>query len=420
MLYRTMKKTGDSLSILGFGCMRLPQKKGQPGTGKIDEERATRQIRHAIDRGVNYVDTGMMYHMGRSEPFLGYALADGYRDRVKLATKLPPWSVRVQDDMDKILTAQLDKMRTDHIDYYLVHGVVRESWNKMMGLHVLEFLDAAKRSGRIRHAGFSFHGDRDLFKEIIDSYDWEFCQIQYNYLDEENQAGTEGLKYAAEKGLGVVIMEPLRGGNLAKKVPAVEKIWQESDVKRTSAEWALRWVWNHPEVTVVLSGMNDEKQIEENIRIAGEALPDSLTEKELNLVGRAEETYRGLMKVGCTGCRYCLPCPSGVDIPTCFEVQNNVRMFGEGGFARLNYLLRTGGLTGGGRSYASLCKECGKCAKVCPQHLPIPDLLKDAASDLELWWFKPAAWTFKRFLMVDTWGTRRKARKAGRRNQKAA
>ena len=420
MLYRTMKKTGDALSILGFGCMRLPQRKGQPGTGRIDEERATRQIRYAIDNGVNYVDTGMLYHMGRSEPFLGQALADGYREKVKVATKLPPWSVRVRSDMDTILSAQLEKLKTDRIDYYLVHGVVGESWKKMTDFRVLDFLDEARRSGRILHAGFSFHGDRELFKEIIDSYDWEFCQIQYNYLDEENQAGTAGLKYAAEKGLGVVIMEPLRGGNLAKKISAVEKIWQESDVRRTPAEWALRWVWNHPEVTVVLSGMNDEKQIEENLRIADEAYPDSLTPKELQLVHRAEETYRGLMKAGCTGCRYCIPCPSGVDIPTCFELYNSLGMFGEGGMTRINYILRTGGLTSMGRSFASLCKECGKCAKACPQHLPIPDLLKDVAADLELWWFKPATWILRRFFMVDTWVTRRKAHKAGRRTRKAA
>jgi predicted aldo/keto reductase-like oxidoreductase len=360
----------------------------------------------------------MLYHMGRSEPFLGQALCDGYREKVKIATKLPPWSVRVRSDMETILSAQLEKLRTDRIDYYLVHGVVGESWKKMVNFNILDFLDKARRSGRILHAGFSFHGDPELFKEVIDSYDWEFCQIQYNYLDEESQAGTAGLKYAAEKGLGVVIMEPLRGGNLAKKIPAVEKIWLESAVRQTPAEWALRWVWNHPEVTVVLSGMNDEKHIEENLRIAGVASPDSLTSEELQLVSRAEKTYRGLMKAGCTGCRYCMPCPSGVDIPACFEFFNNLGMFEESGMTKINYVLRTGGVTGHGRSYASLCKECGKCAKACPQHLPIPELLKDAAAHLEPWWFKPATWVLKRFFMVDTWATRRKARGARRRAQK--
>jgi predicted aldo/keto reductase-like oxidoreductase len=412
MLYRTMKKTGDSLSVLGFGCMRLPQKKGQPGTGRIDEARATRQIRHAIDRGVNYLDTGMLYHMGRSEPFLGQVLTDGYREKVKIATKLPPWSVRVPGDMEKILSAQIEKLRTDRIDYYLLHGIVGESWKKMTAFHALEFLDRAKRSGRILHAGFSFHGDLELFKEIVDSYDWEFCQIQYNYLDEKNQAGRSGLEYAAGKDLGVVIMEPLRGGNLAKKIPAVDKIWQESAVQRTPAEWALRWVWNHPGVTVVLSGMNDEKQVEENLRIADEAHPDSLTPDELLLVHKAEETYRGLMRAGCTGCHYCMPCPAGVDIPTCFEFYNNLGMFGEAGMTKINYVLRTGGLTSIGRSFASLCKECGKCEKACPQGLPIHTLLKGVVADLEPWWFMPATWALKRFFVFDTWKARREARKA--------
>ena len=418
MLYRTMPKTKDALSILGFGCMRLPQKKGQPGTGKIDEERAARQVRGAIDRGVNYLDTGMLYHMGRSEPFLGRTLADGYRERVKIATKLPPWSVRTGDDMEKILSVQLENLRTDRIDYYLLHGIVGETWRKMMDLHVLDFLDKAKKEGRILHAGFSFHGDRDLFKEIIDSYDWEFCQIQYNYLDEENQAGTAGLRYAASKGLGVVVMEPLRGGNLAKRIPALEKIWQESEKRRTPAEWALRWVWNHPEVTVVLSGMNDEKQIEENLRIADEAFPDSLTEKELSLVARAGETYRGLMKAGCTGCRYCMPCPSGVDIPKCFEIYNNAAMFGGTMVDRFNYIAWTSGRMGGKPSFASLCKECGKCEKACPQHLPIPELLRDVAGSFERWWFKPAAWALEQFFAIDTWGLRRKARKSERLTRK--
>ena len=340
MLYRTMKKTGDKLSILGFGCMRVPQK-----LGRIDEARATRQIRSAIDQGVNYVDTAMMYHMGANEPFLGRALADGYREKVKLATKLPPSAVKTRGDMDRVLNAQLDMLNTGFIDYYLFHGLSGESWKRMKELGGRDFMDKAKADGRIRFAGFSFHGDIDAFKEIVDAYDWDVCLIQYNYLDEHNQAGTEGLNYAAGKGLGVIIMEPLRGGNLTGRIPSlVQSIWNEGEVKRSPAEWALRWIWNHPEVTVVLSGMNNEDHIQENLRIADEAYPYSLSEKELGLVSRVAETYRGLMKAGCTGCRYCMPCPSGVDIPSCFELHNGAHIFGDKQVARIMYLLRLGGM----------------------------------------------------------------------------
>ncbi|MCG2794698.1 MAG: aldo/keto reductase [Actinomycetia bacterium] len=315
MLYRSMKKTGDDLSVLGFGCMRFPERRG-----RIDEERATRQVRSAIDRGVNYLDTAFPYHMGASEPFLGRALSEGYRDRIKLATKLPPWSVKKREDMDRILGTQLGRLKTDHIDYYLVHGLGGKIWERMKRLGVIGFLERARDDGRIYHVGFSFHGKKDEFREIVDDYDWEFCQIQYNFLDEQHQAGREGLEYAAGKGLGVVVMEPLRGGNLAKKVPPeVQAIWDEAEVRRSAAEWALRWVWNHPDVTVVLSGMNDEDNIDENLRIADEADPESLSAEELELVGRAADAYRKLTRAGCTGCGYCMPCPAGVDIPFCFE-----------------------------------------------------------------------------------------------------
>ena len=357
MLYRKMKKTGDELSILGFGCMRLPQKRG-----RIDEKRATRQIRFAIDQGVNYLDTAVPYHMGASEPFLGRALTDGYREKIKLATKLPPGSVKTREEMDRVLNGQLDRLKTDRIDYYLLHGLNGESWKKMKQLGARKFLDKAKSHGRICYAGFSFHGDIDAFKDIVDAYDWEFCQIQYNYLDENNQAGTEGLKYAASKGLGVIIMEPLRGGNLAGKVPpAVQAIWDNAEIKRSPAEWGLRWIWNHPEATVILSGMNREDHIEENLRIAGEAYPESLSDKELQLLSRVVDTYQGLMKAGCTGCRYCMPCPSGVDIPTCFEYYNSSHVFGDKLTAKAMYLIRLGGVGGATASHASLCQDCGEC-----------------------------------------------------------
>ncbi|MGA9187623.1 MAG: aldo/keto reductase [Methanosarcina sp.] len=380
MLYRKIPKNGDELSILGFGCMRLPLK-----DGKIDEERSTRQVRSAIDRGVNYIDTAWPYHMGESEPFLGHALADGYHEKVRLATKLPSWTVKSHEDMDRILNAQLERLRTDHIDYYLVHGLVGTLWDKMEKLDVVSFLENAKADGRIINAGFSFHGSIDDFKRIVDAYPWTFCQIQYNFLDEKNQAGTEGLEYAASKGLGVIIMEPLRGGKLTNPVPPeVQDIWSEASVKHTPAEWSLRWIWNRPEVTVVLSGMNEESHIEENLKIANEAYPNSLTEVELQLVNKVEKKYRELMKTGCTGCRYCMSCPSGVDIPGCFEIYDNFYLSGNEKEAKLMYAAKPGGIIRGDvPGYASQCVQCEQCIEKCPQHLDIPSLLEAVAEKFE-------------------------------------
>lgn len=375
-----MKKSGDSLSILGYGCMRLPEK-----GGRIDEPRATAQLRYAIDHGVNYLDTAIPYQMGASEPFLGRALLDGYREKVKIATKMPHWNIRKREDMDRFLTAQLASLQTDHIDYYLVHNMQGESWKKLKGLGFADFVQKAKAAGRIRNIGFSFHGGRADLKEIVDDYEWDFCQIQFNYLDRDNQAGVEGMKYAVSKGLGIIVMEPLRGGALAKKTsPAIQSIWDEADVKRSPAEWAFRWVWNHPEVTVVLSGMNDEAHIEENLRIASEALPESLTEKEIDIVDRVSETYLKNMKVGCTGCRYCMPCPAGVQIPACFETYNTKYLGGGVGPASISYIATAGGVFSGNRpGYASQCKACGKCEKACPQHLPIRQHLKAVSKEFE-------------------------------------
>jgi predicted aldo/keto reductase-like oxidoreductase len=348
----------------------------------IDEERATRQIRSAIDNGVNYIDTAAPYHGGESERFLGRALQEGYREKVKLATKLPPWSVKTRNDMDRILEIQLKKLQTDHIDYYLLHGLEAGHWKRLLEFGVLEFLDSAKAAGKITNAGFSFHGDRKTFKEIIDTYDWIFCQIQYNFLDETNQAGTEGLRYAAAKNIAVMVMEPLRGGMLAGKLPAdVEQVYREAGTKQSAAAWALRWVWNHPEVTVVLSGMNDEAHIAENLKTCEKALPGSMTADDLATVEKVAATYRKLIKVGCTGCAYCMPCPFGVNIPQCFSMYNDYSM-------GLNRMM-TRGFYGmqlmGGMAVpadASLCRDCGKCVKACPQKIAIPEELKKVRSTL--------------------------------------
>jgi predicted aldo/keto reductase-like oxidoreductase len=407
MLYRKVKKTGDELSILGFGCMRLPQKKGTPGDGKIDEDRARKQIHLAIEKGINYFDTAATYHMGGSEVFLGKVFKDGLREKIKLATKLPHWSVNVPEDMELLFKAQSRKLQTEYIDYYLIHSLNGESWEKLKSLGVLEFLEAEKRNGRILHTGFSFHGDPDSFKEIIDAYDWDVCQIQYNYLDEKNQAGKKGLKYAASKDIGVIIMEPLRGGNIAGRVPPdVLKIWDEAETKRTPAEWGLRWIWNHPEVTMILSGMNEEAHIEENIKTASEAFPNSLTTDELALVKRVKKRYRELMKVACTGCNYCMPCPSGVNIPSCFEFYNSAHMFKDVRGAKMMYLIFLGGAVAEPAG-ASLCEKCGECIEKCPQDLPIPEELEKVAAQFEGRWFKPTVWLVKQVIKFKRWKTLR-------------
>lgn len=381
MRYRTMPKNGDHLSILGFGCMRLPLR-----DKRIDEERAIAQIRHAIDSGVNYVDTAWPYHGGESEPLLGRALRDGYRDRVKVATKLPSWMVTSRADMDRFLDAQLERLGTDRIDYYLVHSLDGPLWDKMAGLGIGDFLDRAAADGRIVNAGFSFHGLAPDFRRIVDAYPWVFCQIQYNFLDREFQAGEAGLEYAAAKGLGVIVMEPLRGGNigLATPPPAVAAIWDGARIRRTPAEWALRWVWDRPEVTLLLSGMNEEAHIEENLAIADTALAGALTDEELALVEQAGRTYRELMKVGCTGCGYCMPCPAGVQIPGCFEVYNKMHMFGNVQEAKFIYAVRMSDeILHNKAGYASQCVACGQCLEKCPQQLPIPDLLANVAAEME-------------------------------------
>jgi predicted aldo/keto reductase-like oxidoreductase len=372
MQYRKVPRNGDQLSALGFGAMRLATR-----MGRVDEERVTQQIRGAIDSGVNYVDTAVPYHGGESERVLGRILKDGYREKVKLATKLPPWSVSSREDMDKILDIQLKKLQTGHIDYYLLHGLEANHWKHLFDLGALDFLDKAKAAGRIRNTGFSFHGDRKTFKEIIDSYDWTMCQIQYNFLDETNQAGTDGLRYAASKNLAVMIMEPLRGGMLAGKLPAeVRQIYAWAPVQRSAAAWGLRWVWNHPEVTVVLSGMNDEQHIAENIATCQTAFPGSMSEAELATIAEVAGAYRRLMKVGCTGCAYCMPCPSGVNIPQCFSLYNSYFTSGERMTTRGMYGGTLMGGISGTRSDASLCRDCGKCVKACPQKIAIPSELK--------------------------------------------
>jgi len=379
MLYRKFGKTNEMVSILGFGCMRLPLLPGGDPT-KIDETLATKMIRYAIDKGVNYIDTAYFYHgkgmdsSGQSEPFVAKVLKDGYRAKVKIATKLPSWLVKTRADMDKFLNEQLERLETDSIDFYLVHGLNISSWKNVRENGIVEFLDKAIRDGRIKYAGFSYHEKQEYFNEIVDGYDWSFCQIQYNYLDEEFQAGRKGLDYAAEKGLGLTIMEPLRGGKLAVNLPAaVQAVFDQSDIKRTPAEWALRWIWNHPEVSVILSGMNNMEQVVENIEIAQTAFENSFTVEENEVINQVEHIFRQRTKVNCTACGYCMPCPAGVNIPECFSFYNNYYMFGrEESYRMLPPKQR-----------ASNCIECGECETHCPQSISIPQELKEVMAIFE-------------------------------------
>ena len=372
MQYRSFGRLDWQPSALGFGAMRLPVLDGDPG--KIDEPLATRMIRTAIDAGVNYVDTAWPYHRQQSEPLIGRCLQDGYRDKVKLATKMPSWLIKESNDFDRHLAIQLERLQTDRIDFYLLHTLNKTFWPNLRDLKVLEWAEGAIKDGRIGHLGFSFHDDLAVFKEIVDAYDWTFCQIMYNYMDIEFQAGREGLQHAASKGLAVVVMEPLRGGSLCAPAPdPVAAIWEEAPTKRSQADWALQWVWNHPEVSLLLSGMTAMEHVEENLESARRSGVGTLTAEELALVDRVRTAYRALSPIPCTDCKYCQPCPSGVDIPGVFSTYNNAIMYGDADRYRFSYKQFMPAA-----KRADNCVECGQCESVCPQQIEIIDWLKKA------------------------------------------
>jgi uncharacterized protein len=382
MLYRKLGRTGGEVSNLGFGCMRLPIKDGGAGAdhsrlADVDEDRSIELLHSAMDQGVNYFDTAYSYHGGKSEGVLGRAV-QGRREKVMLTTKLPVWLVETAESFDRLLEEQLHRLGTSYLDFYLLHALDGALWQKVSELGVLKFLDRIVAEGKARRVGFSFHDDLAVFKKIVDSYSWDVCQIQLNYLDRNYQAGQEGLRYAAAKGLGVVIMEPLRGGTLTNPVPAeVSDVWDSAAKKRSAAEWALAWLWDQPEVGTVLSGMNSAAQLRENIEIASRVTPFSLSAGEAAVIDRATETYRGLFKIGCTDCGYCLPCPQGVDIPRNFTLYNDVLLFHNASTSRMLY---NGMMASSER--ASSCIECGECEKLCPQHIPIPAELKNVHAEL--------------------------------------
>lgn len=367
MEYREFGKLDWKTSALGFGCMRFPTTDGNPLSGKIDEGEAIKLIRYAIDHGVNYIDTAYPYHEGESEIVVGKALKDGYRERVKLATKSPLWFVKKPEDFDKYLDEQLEKLNTTHIDFYLLHSLTRKLWNKVVLNHnILERAEEAKRKGKIKYIGFSFHDDYDCFEEIVDGYaKWDFCQIQYNYMDTENQAGTKGLKYAHSKGIPVVIMEPLLGGRLANPPRVVLDIFDEID-RGSSADWALQWLWNQREVSVVLSGMSSLDQLKENIESANKSGINKLTREELEIIERVKTKYRERLIIPCTGCNYCMPCPNNVKIPYIFQLYNDGHIHEDMEGSQGYYSRQISE-----RGRANNCISCKICEEKCPQKIEI-------------------------------------------------
>ena len=366
MQFRPFGKLDWKVSALGFGCMRLPILENDHSV--INEEEAARMVHLAIDQGVNYLDTAYMYHQGNSERFLGKALKNGYREKVRLATKLPVHQVKSLADCDRLLNEQLDRLQTDHIDYYLLHGLNGESWRSMQSIGIIPWAQGAIASGRIHYLGFSFHDKLPAFKEIITASDlWSFCQIQYNFMDINEQAGTEGLKFAADHGLAVIVMEPLLGGKLANPTPAIQALWDQANPRRSPVEWALDWLWNQPEVSMVLSGMSTLSQVTENLVYADRSKVDCLSSDEGALIDKVRDAYQQISPIPCTKCEYCLPCSNGLPIPQIFDIYNNVFKYGD--------------LQGGKRSYgwlpeserANNCTECGQCEDLCPQHIAIRD-----------------------------------------------
>lgn len=389
MVRRTVKKNGDELFPLGIGAMRLPTK-----GNSIDREKAKEFIFYAIDNGVNYIDTAYAYHGGESESFLGdiLSLADSegvkYRDKVKLSTKSPSWMVRSREDFDAFLNEQLRRLKTDCIDYYYLHSIDLSTLERLKKLGAYEFLKKAKSEGKIKNIGFSYHGAPNEFNDVIDDFNWDMALVQYNYVDVNAQAGIRGIKYAYENDVAIFIMEPLKGGLLAGELPQEVNDLFSNVSDKSSVDWALSWVLNQKEITCVLSGMGSLDQIKENMSIAERVEIDSLSDDELDVLDKAQAIFDSMMKINCTGCGYCLPCPKGVNIPDCFNVYNEKYLFNKKAFgilphAMVNYYMVVGGITNKPSS-AGLCNHCGRCKRLCPQSLDIPNELDRVKSEFEL------------------------------------
>ncbi|HEX2925620.1 MAG TPA: aldo/keto reductase [Ruminiclostridium sp.] len=374
MQYRKFGKLDVKVSALGFGTMRLPTDGDVFNSNRLSkdivEPEAIKMIRHAIDRGVNYIDTAYPYHGGNSEIVTGKALKDGYREKVMLATKSPTWLIQQPEDFDRLLDEQLQKLQTDYIDFYLLHALSSDSWRNVILKHdIIKHAEAAKKAGKIKHIGFSFHDKADAFTEIVDGYDkWDFCQIQYNYMDIENQAGMKGLKYAASKGLGVVIMEPLLGGRLANPPKDIKNILDSNNKEWSASYWALQWLWNQPEVSLILSGMSNMQQVEENIGSASNSGIGLFSREELDTIELVRKKYNERAAIPCTGCSYCMPCPNNVNIPRNFELYNDSVVHEDVAGSRQTYHTFFDKV-----NHASECVQCRICEEKCPQKINISE-----------------------------------------------
>ena len=375
MKYRTMGKLGIQASAFGLGCMRFNGEAN--GDSTIDEQKAIGLIRKAIDGGVTYLDTAYVYLDKTSEIVLGKALQDGYREKVMIATKMPMEYVHNREEMQALLDSELKKLQTDHIDFYLMHGINREKWEYFKSIGAPEFFNDMKKEGKIRHKCFSFHGPYDDFEYIIKDWDWDMVQIQYNFMDIYNQAGTKGLELAGSLGIPVVIMEGMLGGRLAKAPANVQALYDAFPVKRSAVEWAFRWLCNHPEVSVVLSGCNEAEQIDQNLKIFDTVDTGIMTEEELKLIDDVRAAYISRTKIGCTGCRYCMPCPNGVNIPGVFSAWNNYSLYETDPKTDWNMNMIRENDSG-----ADKCVACGACEAACPQHLSIIESLQEAWKEL--------------------------------------
>ena len=375
MKYRDFGKLGIKGSAFGLGCMRFNG--AASGDSVIDEQKAISLIRRAIDGGVTYIDTAYVYLDRTSAIVVGKALRDGYRDRATIATKMPSEAVHDRASMEALLAEELGKLQTDHIDFYLMHGINREKWEYFKSIGAPEFFEDMKKAGEIRFKCFSFHGPYDEFEYIIQDYDWDMVQIQYNFMDVNNQAGTKGLELAGRLGIPVVIMEGLLGGRLAKAPENVQALYDAFPVKRTPVEWAFRWLCNHPQIATVLSGCNEAEQIDDNLRIFDTVEPNIMSDDELKLMDDVRAAYVSRTKIGCTACRYCMPCPGGVDIPGVFAAWNNMSLYGTDPKQDWNMQQIRAHDAGADR-----CLACGACQRACPQHLPIIDSLQAAWSEM--------------------------------------